>query len=121
MNDESRVFDALWKSPAPSKVVAFAWRALLNRVPTKVNLALRKVIAPEESKLCVLCDSLDESSVHSFLHCEVASLVWFQLMVWLENVFITPPNLFVHWECWNWGGRIKKVKKGLCLIWHATV
>lgn len=115
------MFVKMWKSRAPSKVVAFAWRALLNRVPTKLNLALRKVLGPEDSKLCVLCNRLDESSTRLFLHCEVASLVWSKLMWWLENFFIIPPNLFVHRECWNGGVRIKNVKKGLNLIWHATI
>lgn len=54
-NDEERcVFDNLWKSPAPSKVVALAWKVFLNRVPTKVNLALRNVLGPETNLLCVL-------------------------------------------------------------------
>ena len=43
-NGEERVFHRLWKSPAPSKIVAFAWKVLLNRVPTKANFALRDVL-----------------------------------------------------------------------------
>lgn len=44
--EEKRVFKGLWESPTPSKVVAFARKVLLNRIPTKANLALRNVINP---------------------------------------------------------------------------
>lgn len=119
--EENGVFDKLWKSPAPSKVVAFAWRTLLNRIPTKSNLVLRHVIGPEDSLLCALCGRVEESTIHLFLHCDVASSVWLYLMRWLDHVFPTPPNLFVHFEVWSVGTRNKNVKKGLRLIWLATI
>lgn len=60
----------------------------------------------DDSKACVLCNSRDESSVHLFLHCEVASLVWFKLMWWLENFhYPPPPNLvkkfMVDFACYD--------------------
>lgn len=119
--DEKGVFAKLWKSPAPSKVVAFAWRVLLNRIPTKGNLVLRNVLATGDNSLCVLCNRTDESAVHLLLHCDVASAVWLKLMWWLDRFFPSPPNLFVHWECWQEGERNKNVKKGLGVIWLATL
>jgi len=41
---EEKVFDYLWKSPAPSKLVAFYWTLLLNRMPTRKNLAVRNAL-----------------------------------------------------------------------------
>lgn len=38
-DDKEMVFDNLWNSPAPSKVVAFSWTLLLDRVSTRCNLA----------------------------------------------------------------------------------
>ncbi|GAU41463.1 hypothetical protein TSUD_237130 [Trifolium subterraneum] len=38
---ESKIFNNIWKSPAPSKVVMFSWQLLYDRVPTKHNLLLR--------------------------------------------------------------------------------
>ena len=35
---ERRVFRQIWKSGAPTKVIDFAWKALLDRIPTQVNL-----------------------------------------------------------------------------------
>jgi hypothetical protein len=40
-NDQRRVFSKIWKCGAPSKVTAFSWKLLLNRIPTKENLSLR--------------------------------------------------------------------------------
>lgn len=110
--EEKRVFANMWKSKAPSKVVAFGWRMILNRIPTKDNLALRNVLPPEASTLCVMCNVKEESALHLFLHCDVAVLVWRTLMMWLNCSFLTPPNFFVQWECWSVGGNSKKVTKG---------
>jgi len=73
---ERKVFTLIWKSPAPSKVVAFSWKLLYDRIPTRHNLALRNVLPPDEPLLCVLCEDSEESSTHLFLHCQVASKVW---------------------------------------------
>jgi hypothetical protein len=56
-----------------------------------------------------------------FLHCEVASLVWSKVMSWLDCHFLTPPNLFVHWECWNRRGSNNNRKRGWRLIWSTTI
>jgi hypothetical protein len=40
---ELRVLKYIWKSPAPSKVIAFSWKLLRNRIPTRANLAYRRV------------------------------------------------------------------------------
>lgn len=119
--EEKWVFEKLWKNPAPSKVVAFTWKAFLNRIPSKVNLAVRNILDPGEPLTCVLCNRIDESALHLLLHCEVASVVWLRLMRWLDRFFILPPNLFIHWECWNGGESNKNVRKGLGLIWLATI
>jgi len=42
-------------------------------------------------------------------------------MQWLNFNFIIPPNLFVHWECWNGEHSNKKVRKGLRVIWQAAI
>jgi len=117
--EDKRVFQDLWKTPALSKVSALVWRVLLNRIPTKDNLALRNVLPPEESTMCVMCASAEESSLHLLLHCYVASSVWLRLMSWLDAYFITPPNLFIHWKCWVGGN--KNIKKGRWFIWLSTI
>jgi len=118
---EEGVFSLLWKSPAPSKVVAFSWSLLLDLIPTRVNLAIRNILQPDSSLLCVLCENRVESATHLFLHCEVSSFIWREDLNWLEFNFITPHNLFTHFEGWNSEANSKRLKKGAWMIWHATI
>jgi hypothetical protein len=115
--EERKAFTQIWKSGAPSKVVAFSWKLLLDRIPSKGNLEIR----PDESPNYLWCVSERETSTHLFLHCEMARGVWLRLMRWKNHFFLIPPNLFIHWECWSAGGYHKKSRRGWRLIWHATI
>jgi len=120
--DDRMVFVQLWKSPAPSKVVAFSWRALLNRIPTRSNLIRRNAIPTSVNSHCVFCNMVEESTNHLFLHCLETWKIWLQIQKWLEVCLITPSNLFSHWECWN--GLVsyhKEHQRGMRLIWLSTV
>lgn len=118
---ELRVFETIWDSKAPLKVVAFSWKLLLDRIPTRRNLARRNCLPPKESSRCVLCGIVEELANHLFLHCNFTMVVWSRVMNWLDFSFITPMNLFVHWACWSTEGRNKRIHKGLWIIWHATI
>lgn len=119
--EEKRVFNTLWKSPVPSKVIAFSWRLFLNRLPTKDNLGIRNVLPAEVSNFCVMCDREEETASHLFIHCERAMGVWNEVMRWFGSYFVTPPTFFIHWECWSGLERNKKIRKGLWLVWNATM
>lgn len=115
------MFEKLWKSPALSKVVAFAWKVLLNRVPTKVNLALRNVLAPEESNVCVMCNMGEESSLHLFFHCDLASSTWRKYDVVAGLFLSNSSKSHCPLGVLEWGGRNKNITKGLLLIWNTTI
>lgn len=70
------VFGNLWKSPAPSKVVAFLWALLLDRIPTRSNLAFRHVLDPGGAEYLCVVWTREETTTHLFLHCEVVSRIW---------------------------------------------
>jgi hypothetical protein len=61
---ERRVFSKIWKSGAPSKVIAFVWKALLDRIPTRVNLLKRNCLPPDIGSNCVWCTTVPESLEH---------------------------------------------------------
>jgi hypothetical protein len=122
LNDfQEGIFDKLWKSPAPSKVVAFSWAALLDRIPTRSNLAYRHVLTQGADNVCVLCGQGNETTSHLFLHCDVAYLIWRKVFDWLGVNFITPPNLISHFACWNEVVNSRRLRKAFSLIWHATI
>jgi len=60
MELQEGVFHKIWKSLAPSKVLAFSWK-LLDRIPSHANLALRNVLSPDLPTSCVLCGRHEET------------------------------------------------------------
>jgi hypothetical protein len=94
--EEKQVLGEIWKSLASSKVVALSWKGLLDRIPTRDNLAKRHVFPPNASLLRVLCNEVNESTNHLFLHCNVTWKIWSKILNWLEVNTITPANLFSH-------------------------
>jgi hypothetical protein len=71
---QESVFSNIWKCAAPSKVCAFSWQLLLNRIATKDNLWKRRMIDDQQIR-CIHCDVETESATHLFLFCESTSLV----------------------------------------------
>lgn len=69
--EEEIIFRELWKSKALAKVLVFSWTLFLDRIPTKVNLAKRRLFGVVELKRCVFCGSENEMEIHLFLHCDV--------------------------------------------------
>jgi hypothetical protein len=63
----------------------------------------------------------EETPLHLFLPCNVVDKVWKRVLKWLEFNFITPSNLFVHLECWSEEVKKRKIRKGMWLIWHASI
>jgi hypothetical protein len=42
-------------------------------------------------------------------------------MNWMQFNFITPPNFGIHFNCWSSVMRLKKLRKGAWVIWHAVI
>jgi hypothetical protein len=120
--DRSReiVFSRLWKSGVPSKVCAFSWQMLLNRIQTKDNLCRRRILQQQNSN-CVMCGSVEESTTHLFLHCDKSILVWYAIMKWLGFTIMAPPNLISSFVILGEYGKGKKGKMCLSLIWNSYV
>jgi len=57
-----------------------AWRLLLDRLPTRLNLAKRGMQLTDLS--CPLCQEYEESGQHLFTTCKMAQNVWDQCEVW---------------------------------------
>jgi hypothetical protein len=117
---EDFVFKRLWKGAAPSKVVAFVWQLLLNRIQTKDNLFKRRMLQANQL-MCVMCNQTSESANHLFLHYDVAAKVWYEINRWLGFYLVIPPNLFLSFAMWTTWGMNKFVKAGLRLIWCVSI
>ncbi|GKV36160.1 hypothetical protein SLEP1_g44321 [Rubroshorea leprosula] len=70
--EEAELFKRIWSKILPSKVAAFNWKVMLDRIPTKTNLLKRGIAKDTEDTKCVLCENEDEDSNHLFLNCSIA-------------------------------------------------
>jgi hypothetical protein len=111
------VFKNLWKCGAPSKVCAFSWQLILDRIQTKDNLVKRRIINEQQGQ-CVMCGSAPELAIHLFLHCNFAAAVWYGIIHWLGFIIVLSntivSSLAVLLNC----AKSKSQKRGLCFIWN---
>ncbi|XP_021985129.1 uncharacterized protein LOC110881061 [Helianthus annuus] len=73
-----RVFK--WNNWIPEKVAIVAWRADMERLPTKCALSRRNI--PVQNNMCALCGDYAETSEHIFVACQFAQTVWQNLAAW---------------------------------------
>jgi hypothetical protein len=119
--NELRVFKNIWKASVPSKVIAFAWKVLRNRIPTRLNLAARGLHLEGGMLGCVHCVGAEEGVTHLFLLCDFANGVWSKICRWLGFSFVMPQNLFVWFEYFVGFAPNKKVARGFALIWLTMI
>ncbi|GKV04742.1 hypothetical protein SLEP1_g16855 [Rubroshorea leprosula] len=70
--NRSTIFKRTWNTSLPTKVSAFNWQLMLDRIPTKVNLVKRGIIKDMEESKCVVCEEQEEDSAHLFLRCKLS-------------------------------------------------
>ncbi|GJS40008.1 RNA-directed DNA polymerase, eukaryota, partial [Tanacetum coccineum] len=71
-----------WVKFVPKKINVFAWRARLDRLPTRLNLIKRGVIL--DSDICPICNSSTEDSSHIFFHCDMAKSILRKISIWWD-------------------------------------
>jgi len=69
----SKVFKLLWDIKIAQSALVHAWRLLLDKLPTRVNLVKRDMHLT--NMLCPLCQEGEETSQHLFGTCKVAQKV----------------------------------------------
>ncbi|KAK2415745.1 hypothetical protein QL285_038202 [Trifolium repens] len=112
------VLAQIWSSVAPSKVIAFSWQLLHDRIPTRNNLELRGILVLEAHWECV---GSVETPTHLFLHCPCAMKVWSELFKWVGVEMVIPPSISSLFEIFMGSARNAKIRKGFALIWHASL
>jgi hypothetical protein len=68
--------DVVWLKQVPLKVSVFVWRILRNRLPTKDNLARRRVLHHEDTACVGGCGG-HELVTHLLLGCTVFGSLWY--------------------------------------------
>ncbi|XP_058746293.1 uncharacterized protein LOC131619186 [Vicia villosa] len=76
----------VWKSEVPFKIKAFAWRLLLNRLPTKDILVCRGISFPLDNLKYIFCGIDLENRDHSFFYFFVVKKIWSEIAFWVGKL-----------------------------------
>jgi hypothetical protein len=111
----------IWLKQIPSKVSAFLWRLLRNRLSTKDNLVRRNVLSHNEA-VCVSGCGRIESATHLFLDCDVFGSLWSHVWLWLGISSVTPGDIQQHFfQFINMPGLPRSTHLFLKVIWVTSV
>ena len=69
----TRLWKKMWQLRLPAKVRIFSWKACIDGLPTRLNLAKRGLNI--EAK-CPLCEKAFESTSHALIQCDKLGDVW---------------------------------------------
>ncbi|GKD53720.1 RNA-directed DNA polymerase, eukaryota [Tanacetum coccineum] len=87
---------SIWCNSVPKKVNVFAWRVLLDRLPTRYNLS--RIGLEVESILCPTCGAGMESMSHTLFTCCLAKEVWTHIYGWCNLSMFNGESFFEWWE-----------------------
>ncbi|GJW85689.1 (E)-beta-ocimene synthase, chloroplastic-like protein [Tanacetum coccineum] len=80
VQDQGHALISFWNKFVPSKVNILSWRIGQKRLSTRLNLDHRGIDL--DSLLCPCCNEDQESELHLFGACEVASSLWEAVFSW---------------------------------------
>jgi len=100
----SEVYKVLWSLKIVPSTMICAWRLLLDRLPTRHNLANRGLQLLDLS--CPLCQECDETGQHLFVMCKVAQNVLDQCERWVGLANVRHESITIHFQsfdlaCWR--------------------
>ncbi|KAJ0456229.1 putative reverse transcriptase zinc-binding domain-containing protein [Helianthus annuus] len=106
-----------WEGWVPLKVNLIAWRAELDRLPTRVALVRRRISIPDMS--CPLCSTADEDLKHLLVGCGFAYGVWSGICKWckLDPFFAYDyDDLLMLYKNVHGGKWRKKIIRGIVMV-----
>ncbi|GJT18408.1 RNA-directed DNA polymerase, eukaryota [Tanacetum coccineum] len=110
-----------WVKVVPIKLNVFAWRARIDRLPSRNNLASRGVVL--DSDVCPLCGVVPEDIEHVLFRCDTALSLHRRVCSWwdLEQQDVLS---FSDWNNWfasiRLSAKIKSILEGVFVVtwWH---
>jgi len=113
--------DDIWHRFIPSKVSLFVWCLLRDRLPTKNNLARRRVIQATDTACTAACGELETAS-HLFLGCDIYISLWLLVLHWLGISSVLHGELRYHFlQFTHMAGLPRLSHLYLRIIWFASV
>jgi len=85
----------IWHAQVPLKVSILAWRLLIDRFPTRINLLNRGIIYVVDTYCSVGCGQLERAQ-HLFIHCKFFGIIWQQVRFWIGVAGVDHHSLRAH-------------------------
>uniref|UniRef100_A0A2N9H161 Reverse transcriptase zinc-binding domain-containing protein n=1 Tax=Fagus sylvatica TaxID=28930 RepID=A0A2N9H161_FAGSY len=109
----------IWKAKVPPRVAFLSWITSLGKALTIDNLRKRGLIL---QNWCCLCKSNGESVDHLFIHCPMATDMWWMVFGMFGVQWVMPRTIMDLFSCWS--GQLRSHDTVLvwkmishCLIW----
>ena len=109
---------AIWRAKAPRRVSFFVWCVAWNKILTRDNSRLRRLVFVD---WCIICCHCGETVDHLLLHCEMAYRLWSFVFITFGLSWVilrSIPDLLFGW--WNWLGKHSSQiwnLVSLCILW----
>lgn len=115
------IFKHFWKIKDPKKVLAFTWKVLQDKIPTKMNLFKRMVMRDPQELACGFCNQEMESGNNLFIHCDRAYKTWMKVYDWLGFEVVLPYSTEeLYMQHMGLFGGMKRKKRGM-VVWHSLI
>lgn len=105
----------------PLKVTIFAWKLMLNGIPTRTNLRRRMIIEAYGELNCVFCNETEEFVAHLFFSYRISYEVWVRCYDWLGFVMVLPEDGKVHFFQHSGYLLSKKAMELWFLLWFTII
>lgn len=118
---EKKAFKDFRKNYAPQRIKAIVWKAMKDRLPTRVELHKRVIPLANSNLDCPLCAEHEETIGHILFSCKVSWSLWVLVYKWIGLEVVchnTPVHHYLqHAELF--GG--KKGKMIAATVWSAII
>ncbi|XP_071708448.1 uncharacterized protein [Rutidosis leptorrhynchoides] len=110
----------IWFKSLPRKLNIFLWRLRLDRLPHRINLAIKGISLP--SVVCPRCNQSGEDAEHIFFECASSSDLWRLLRLWLScnmPIFGSWNDFYSWFNGWssNADSKLKVMVSVVTLLW----
>lgn len=119
--EECAYINFLWRRDILSKVSFVLWEVFNNSLTTRDMLRHKGINT--DSTVCVMCNQVDESMDHLFLHCQTTFKILDYFIKAFPISWPLPATILQLFEAWTWNvlsGRCKKIWSILhyAIVWN---
>ncbi|GKU86994.1 hypothetical protein SLEP1_g1457 [Rubroshorea leprosula] len=115
----------VWNNLIPTKICAFGWQVLQDKIPTKLNLYKRGIILDVNQAMCSLCGGLCGANIedanHLFIHCSVAYLVRSKCAQWWRLLLVHPLTCQEDFQQHRHPYKNPLIRTGWDVIWFSIM